>query len=109
MKESKISDNAFEMKKSKSVSESVLESVSKKKKNYTVKKGEENYIHLLLVQGRRFNASTGVEQSTPFVQIYTRNEWMLYKDHLSPLGYEIVEVLHDPFNIVKDYINAKII
>jgi hypothetical protein len=65
---------------------------------YKVPKGEEKLVHLKIVNGHRFNPSTGKEESKPFIQKFTYGEFTVFKNSYSMLGYIVVEVLHDPFN-----------
>ena len=64
--------------------------------SYNVQAGTEDMIHLLIVHGRRFNSNTGKEESLPYIQIFSVNEFNLFKNNASLLGYSVVKVLHDP-------------
>lgn len=64
--------------------------------SYVPEKGTEKCVHLKVVNGRRFNPRTGVEESAPYVQIFTPNEYNLFKQYHALIGYQVVEVLHDP-------------
>ena len=66
--------------------------------NYTPEKGTEKCVHLKIVNGRRFNPRTGKEESAPYTQIFTPNEYKLFKQYHALVGYQVVEVLHDPTN-----------
>lgn len=76
----------------------LAEVVPEAKAAYTPAKGTEKMVHLSIVQGRRFNAMTGKEESKPYIQLFTYPEWQLFKKHFRSLGYFIVAVLHDPYN-----------
>lgn len=64
--------------------------------DYVPEKGTEKCVHLKVVNGRRFNPRTGVEESAPYTQIFTPNEYNLFKQYHALIGYQVVEVLHDP-------------
>ena len=53
-------------------------------------------VHLTIVRGRRFNPNTGKEESQPYNQIFSVNEFNLFKKNAHLLGYSVVKVLHDP-------------
>ena len=55
-------------------------------------------VHVKVVKGRRFNPNTGVEESTVYKQLFTLGEWQLFKKNYNCLGYNIVEVLYNPFD-----------
>ena len=63
---------------------------------YEVPKGTENHVHLSIVRGNRFSAKTGKEVNLPYVQIFSRGEFEVFKQSFKNLGYTIVSVLHDP-------------
>nr|DAW01011.1 MAG TPA: hypothetical protein [Caudoviricetes sp.] len=65
---------------------------------YVVPKGEEQLVHLSIVNGRRFNPSTGKEESRPTVQKFSYGEFVVFKNNCGLLGYTVVKVLHDPYN-----------
>ena len=69
-----------------------------------VKPGTEAMIHLKIARGRRFNPTTGKEESKPFVQLFTFSEWQLFKKNFSRLGFIIMDVLHDPYNDAAQFI-----
>lgn len=71
---------------------------------YHVEEGTEKMVHVSIVKGRRFNPSTGKEESAPFVQIFNFGEWQLFKRHFKALGYTIVKVLHDPYSDAEDLV-----
>lgn len=68
-----------------------------KKAEYVPEEGTEKLVHLRIVHGRRFNSMTGKEESTPYLQMFTYGEFMLFKKNASLLGYSVVEVMHDPY------------
>ena len=70
---------------------------SQKKNVYKPAAGTENLVHVKMVQGRRFNPRTGKEESKPYVQMFTFSEWLLFKINHKGLGYEIEEILYNPY------------
>lgn len=78
------------------------EPVSQKK--YVVAPGTENMVHLEIVHGRRFNPMTGKEESPIYKQLFTFAEWQLFKQSHRGLGYIIKNVLHDPYNEAKKFV-----
>lgn len=72
--------------------------------DYTPAKGTEKCVHLKIVNGRRFNPRTGKEESAPYIQIFTPNEYNLFKQYHALVGFQVVEVLHDPTNTAKELI-----
>lgn len=64
---------------------------------YKPAEGTEKMVHLSIVYGRRFNSMTGKEISKPYTQLFTYNEWQLFKNNFASLGYTIMKVLHDPY------------
>lgn len=73
---------------------------AEEKPNYTPAAGTEGMVHLSVVQGRRFNPTTGKEESKPVVRLFTFSEYQLFKKHHASLGYTIVEELHNPYKKV---------
>lgn len=87
--------------------EEVLEekgSSASPKNGYVPAPGTEDMVHLSIVQGRRFNPTTGKEESIPYNQIFSFGEWQLFKKHHKGLGYSIMAVLHDPYGEAKDFV-----
>lgn len=75
--------------------EEEIEKLSNNSK-YEVPKGTENHVHLSIVRGNRFSAKTGKEVNPPYVQIFSRGEFEVFKQSFKNLGYTVVSVLHDP-------------
>lgn len=73
--------------------------------SYIPAKGTENHVHLKIVSGRRFNPRTGKEESAPYTQIFTPNEFNLFKQYHALIGFQVVEVLHDPTNTAEELIS----
>lgn len=80
------------------IEEEIVASVNDETTGYTPEKGTENLVHLRIVHGRRFNSMTGKEESTPYLQMFTYGEFMLFKKNAAQLGYSVLEVMHDPYN-----------
>lgn len=72
-----------------------LNEITEQNASYSPAPGTENMVHLKIVRGKRFNPNTGVEESKPFVQIFSKSEYNLFKKNATNLGYAILEVLHD--------------
>ena len=70
------------------------------KEAYVPAKGTEKLIHLSIVRGHRFDPKTGEEKTKPYVQLFTYGEFLLFAKNHSRLGFDIIKVLHDPYNIV---------
>ena len=77
------------------------ENAKEAEKVYTPAKGTEKLIHVSIIRGHRFDPKTGKEKTKPYTQLFTYGEFMLFSKNHSRLGFEIVEVLHDPYNVVK--------
>lgn len=68
---------------------------------YVPAKGTEKLVHVQLAKGRRFNPNTGKEETKPYVQTFTFGEWQLFEKNYKRLGFTVLSVLHDPYNVVK--------
>lgn len=73
-------------------------------KGYVPAKGTEKMVHLKIVNGRRYSSATGKEISKPYKQMFTLSEWNVVKKHHRQIGFEIVEVLHDPTGEAQQYV-----
>lgn len=86
----------------------VLTSLVEEAKNaYKPAPGTEDMVHLSLCRTRRFNPSTGVEETKPYTQVFTHSEWQLFKKNARLLGYHVVEVLHDPYGDAQELVGQK--
>lgn len=74
-------------------------------KGYVPAKGTEKMVHLKIVNGRRYSSATGKEISKPYEQVFTLSEWNVVKKHHRQIGFEIVEVLHDPTGEAQQYVS----
>lgn len=70
---------------------------SETKNTYTPAAGTENMVHVKIVRGRRFNPLTGKDESPAYRQIFTFAEWQIFKKTYRGLGYNILEILHNPY------------
>lgn len=66
-------------------------------KTYVPPKGEENVAVLSLTKGRRFNPDTGKREAPVFTQKFNASEYRLFMKHYKSLGYNIEEVIYNPF------------
>lgn len=88
------------------IEEKMLEGESEDEpKGYVPAKGTENMVHLKIVNGRRYSSATGKEISKPYKQMFTLSEWNVVKKHYRQIGFEIVEVLHDPTGEAQQYVS----
>lgn len=60
-----------------------------------------NIVVLNLCRGKRFNSSTGKEESKVYRQTFTYSEAMLFSQNYKKLGFSVVEVVHNPFDNLK--------
>ena len=65
---------------------------------YEPTKGTEKLVHASIAKGRRFNPSTGEEETKSHIQMFTYAEWLLFKKNHKRLGYVITEILHNPYD-----------
>ena len=87
------------------IEEKMLEGESEDEpKGYVPAKGTEKMVHLKIVNGRRYSSATGKEISKPYKQMFTLSEWNVVKKHHRQIGFEIVEVLHDPTGEAQQYV-----
>ena len=77
---------------------------SDEEEKYTPAEGTEKMVHLQIVHGRRFNPSTGKEESAPYTQLFTFGEFELFKENHKKLGYSVLKVLYDPFGAAAELI-----
>ena len=85
-------------------SKTPTDSTSAKKEKYTPAEGTEKMVHLQIVHGRRFNPSTGKEESAPYTQLFTFGEFELFKENHKKLGYSVLKVLYDPFGTATELV-----
>lgn len=76
--------------------EELKKQIAEEPTGYEVPKGTENMVHLSIVRGRRFNPQTGKEESMAYTQVFSINEFNLFKKSATLLGYSVIKVLHDP-------------
>jgi hypothetical protein len=75
------------------------------KATYTVPKGTEKMVHVMLSTGNRYDPKTGKEINKPLPQMFTFGEWQLFKKNYKLLGYTVTAVMNDPFNDAKELID----
>lgn len=90
-----VSDAIFDVEKK-------IENVDK----YVPEEGTEDLVHLMIVRGPRFNVVTGEEVNPANLQMFSQQEFDLFKDSYSRLGYTVTEVLHDPTGEAQALINV---
>ena len=54
-------------------------------------------VHALIADSRKYNPDNGKRLDEPYLQLFTRGEWMLFEKQHENLGIVIEEVLHNPF------------
>lgn len=60
--------------------------------------GEDSqFVKLKIAFGNRFSRKTGKEINPPQPVSFTYGEWQLFKESYRRLGYEITEVINDPY------------
>ena len=74
---------------------------------YVPEEGTEDLVHLKIVRGPRFDANTGEEVNPANLQLFSQQEFDLFKNSCSRLGYTVTEVLHDPTGEAQALINSK--
>lgn len=72
---------------------------TKVEEKLAVPAGTEHLIHLVICKGRRFNPKTGVEETKPYTQMFTKSELRLFLEYSGMMGYQILKVLHNPTDI----------
>ena len=60
--------------------------------------GEDSqFVKLKIAFGNRFSRRTGKEINPPQLVSFTYGEWQLFKESYRRLGYEITEIINDPY------------
>lgn len=68
------------------------------KQNVNNQSGEDSqFVKLKIAFGNRYSRRTGKEINPPQSVSFTYGEWQLFKESYRRLGYEITEVINDPF------------
>ena len=68
------------------------------KQNVNNQSGEDSqFVKLEIAFGNRYSRRTGKEINPPQPVSFTYGEWQLFKESYRRLGYEIAEVINDPF------------
>ncbi len=88
-------DNAKELKTAETRLAIVEEAL---KQNVNNQSGEDSqFVKLKIAFGNRYSRRTGKEINPPQPVSFTYGEWQLFKESYRRLGYEIAEVINDPF------------
>ena len=88
-------DNAKELKTAETRLAIVEEAL---KQNANNQSGEDSqFVKLKIAFGNRYSRRTGKEINPPQPVSFTYGEWQLFKESYRRLGYEIAEVINDPF------------
>lgn len=92
--------NAEELKKAEARL-AVVEEALKQNANNAVtgsQSGEDSqFVKLKIAFGNRFSSKTGKEINSPQPVSFTYGEWQLFKESYRRLGYEITEIINDPY------------
>ena len=60
--------------------------------------GEDSqFVKIKIAFGNRFSRRTGKEINSPQPASFTYGEWQLFKESYRRLGYEITEIINDPY------------
>lgn len=62
-----------------------------------IKPGTEKLVQLKIAFGNRFSARTGKEINKPQPVSFSFGEWQLFKESYKRLGYQVTEVINDPY------------
>lgn len=92
--------NAEELKKAEARL-AVVEEALKQNANSAATSGQSGedsqFVKLKIAFGNRFSRRTGKEVNPPQPVSFTYGEWQLFKESYRRLGYEITEVINDPY------------
>lgn len=91
-------DNAKELKTAETRLAIVEEALKQNAQNANNQSGEDSqFVKLKIAFGNRFSRRTGKEINPPQPVSFTYGEWQLFKESYRRLGYEITDVINDPF------------
>lgn len=93
-------DNAKELKTAETRLAIVEEALKQNANNAATggQSGEDSqFVKLKIAFGNRFSRRTGKEINSPQPVSFTYGEWQLFKESYRRLGYEITEVINDPY------------
>lgn len=92
--------NAEELKKAETRLAVVEEALKQNTNNAATgsQSGEDSQlVKLKIAFGNRFSSKTGKEINSPQPASFTYGEWQLFKESYRRLGYEITEIINDPY------------
>mgnify|MGYP006952323306 CR=1 FL=1 len=92
--------NAKELKKAETRLAVVEEALKQNTNNAATgsQSGEDSQlVKLKIAFGNRFSSKTGKEINSPQPASFTYGEWQLFKESYRRLGYEITEIINDPY------------
>ena len=90
--------NAKELKTAETRLAIVEEALKQNAQNANNQSGEDSqFVKLKIAFGNRYSRRTGKEINPPQPVSFTYGEWQLFKESYRRLGYEIAEVINDPF------------
>lgn len=92
--------NAEELKKAETRLAVVEEALKQNTNNAATgsQSGEDSQlVKLKIAFGNRFSSKTGKEINSPQPVSFTYGEWQLFKESYCRLGYEITEIINDPY------------
>ena len=92
--------NAEELKKAETRLAVVEEALKQNTNNAATgsQSGEDSQlVKLKIAFGNRFSSKTGKEINSPQPVSFTYGEWQLFKESYRRLGYEITEIINDPY------------
>ena len=91
-------NNAKELKTAETRLAIVEEALKQNAQNANNQSGEDSqFVKLKNAFGNRFSRRTGKEINPPQPVSFTYGEWQLFKESYRRLGYEITEVINDPY------------
>lgn len=93
-------DNAKELKTAETRLAIVEEALKQNANNAVAgsQSGEDSqFVKLKIAFGNRFSRRTGKEINSPQPVSFTYGEWQLFKESYRRLGYEITEIINDPY------------
>lgn len=90
--------NAKELKTAETRLAIVEEALKQNAQNANNQSGEDSqFVKLKIAFGNRYSRRTGKEINPPQPVSFTYGEWQLFKESYRRLGYEITDVINDPF------------
>lgn len=91
-------NNAKELKTAETRLAIVEEALKQNAQNANNQSGEDSqFVKLKIAFGNRYSRRTGKEINPPQPVSFTYGEWQLFKESYRRLGYEITDVINDPF------------